>query len=103
MSFWTVDRVRAALGAEGVALPAGTATFGGVATDTRTLRRGDLYVALRGEKFDAHAFLGDALGRGAAAVVVHDPRAAAGTGVPVFVVRDTTTALGALGSYRRRA
>ena len=31
--------------------------FGGVSTDSRTLRAGDLFVALRGERFDGHGFL----------------------------------------------
>ena len=103
MNFWSVERVRAALGREGVALPAGSGVLAGVSTDTRSLTGGELFVALRGEKFDAHAFLGEALSRGAAALVVDDPRPAAGAGVPVFVVRDTTAALGALGTFRRRA
>ena len=33
------------------------ARFAGVSTDSRTLRAGDLFVALRGERFDGHAFL----------------------------------------------
>jgi len=103
MSFWTLDRVRAALGGEGNARPRGAAPLGNVSTDTRAIAAGDVFVALRGERFDAHQFLGDALARGAAALVVHDPRPAAAAGVPVFVVPDTTTALGALGRYRRRA
>lgn len=103
MRFWSVERVRAALGRDGVALPAGSGALGSVSTDTRALTGGEVFVALRGETFDAHTFLGEALRRGAAALVVDDPRPAAGAGVPVFVVRDTTAALGALGRYRRRA
>ena len=74
-----------------------------VSTDTRTVGPGNLFVALRGERFDAHEFLADAVAKGAAAVVVSDVRAAATVGVPVFVVGDTTVALGMLGRYRRRA
>ena len=101
MNFWTLARVRSALG--GGAHPRGPAPLGAVSTDTRALAAGDIFVALRGERFDAHEFLGEAVRRGAAALVVHDPRPAAAAGVPVFVVQDTTTALGALGTYRRRA
>jgi UDP-N-acetylmuramyl pentapeptide synthase len=43
--------------------------FGRVHTDTRTLQRGDLFVALQGERFDAHDFLPQALDAGAVAVV----------------------------------
>jgi len=46
-----------------------------VSIDTRTLARGDLFVALVGPRFDGHAFLGDAIARGAAGVVVSRPDA----------------------------
>ena len=72
-------------------------------TDTRTVAAGNLFVALRGERFDAHEFLADAVTKGAAALVVSDAMAAATLGVPAFVVSDTTVALGLLGRYRRRA
>lgn len=103
--FWTLDRVAQALrdAACGDGLPSGRQALGGVSTDTRAIREGDVFVALRGERFDAHDFLADAVSRGAAALVVSDPRRAAGLGRPVFVVEDTLPALGALGAYRRRA
>ena len=41
-------------------------TFSGVTTDSRAVRPGDLFVALRGERFDGHAFVGEARTRGAA-------------------------------------
>jgi len=65
--------------------------------------RRDLFVALVGERFDAHDFLSDAVGRGAAGVVVSRANVGRGLGVPVFEVADTLVALGALGRYRRRA
>jgi UDP-N-acetylmuramoyl-tripeptide--D-alanyl-D-alanine ligase len=108
MSFWTLDRIGQALaaapaGAPRAAVPRGREPLGSVSTDTRSIRRGDVFVALRGERFDAHEFLAEAVARGAAAVVVADPRRAAGLSRPVFVASDTTAALGALGAYRRRA
>jgi UDP-N-acetylmuramoyl-tripeptide--D-alanyl-D-alanine ligase len=72
-----------------------------VSTDTRTLARGDIFVALRGDRFDGHDFLAQAAGAGASALVVDDPARTAGLGLPVFVVRDSTRALGALGSWWR--
>src|SRR5258708_5788569 len=48
----------------------GAPFFTGVSTDTRTLRPGDLFVARRGERFDGHAFLGQAKGAGAAAAMI---------------------------------
>jgi UDP-N-acetylmuramoyl-tripeptide--D-alanyl-D-alanine ligase len=74
-----------------------------IATDTRSVGAGDCFVALRGERFDAHAFLADAVAKGAAALVVDDARRAAGLAVPVYAVDDTTRALGLLARYRRRA
>ena len=73
----------------------------GGSTDTRALPPGALFVARAGEHFDAHDFLAEAVGRGASAVVVSRPERGAGLGVPVFVVRDTLAALGALAHYRR--
>ncbi len=103
-TFWTLDRLADALEARATAaLPRGAHPIGRVWSDTRSLERGDLFVALAGEKFDAHDYLADAVKSGAAAVVVSKPEAARGLGVPAFLVRDTRAALGALGTYRRRA
>ena len=77
--YWTFERVARALGTG----PRGERPLGGVSTDTRAIRRGDLFVALRGEKFDAHDFLATARDAGAAALVVSDPQAAVGLGLPV--------------------
>ncbi|MDF1504212.1 UDP-N-acetylmuramoyl-tripeptide--D-alanyl-D-alanine ligase [Roseisolibacter sp. H3M3-2] len=101
--FWTHDRVARALDGElSGAVPRGTATLTGVATDTRALRGGELFVALRGERFDAHDFLADAVKAGAAALVVQDAERTAGLGVAAFVVRDTLHALGLLARHWRR-
>jgi UDP-N-acetylmuramoyl-tripeptide--D-alanyl-D-alanine ligase len=102
--FWTLDRVAAALGdsTQG-AVPRGGESLRAVSTDTRSVSPGDLFVALRGERFDAHDFLATAVDAGAAALVVSDARRAASLGVPVFEVDDTLVALGRLGRYWRRA
>ena len=103
-TFWTLDRVAEALSPHLTATaPVGKAPLLRVSTDTRTIAPGDLFVALKGENHDAHDHLADAVSRGAAALVVSAPARAAGFDVPVFAVRDTLTALGALGRYRRRA
>ncbi|HET7459300.1 MAG TPA: UDP-N-acetylmuramoyl-tripeptide--D-alanyl-D-alanine ligase [Gemmatimonadaceae bacterium] len=102
--FWTLDRVAEALAERGAApLPRGALPLTRVSTDTRAVGSGDLFVALAGEKFDAHDFLADAVAKGAAAVVVSKPTKASALGVPAFVVGDTLVALGALARYRRRA
>src|SRR5687768_9904279 len=103
MMAWTLDRLGQAL--RGVlrhpSHPAGTAALGAISTDTRSISAGDVFVALRGERFDGHDFLGQAAAAGAAAFVVDDASRVAGHGVPSFVVSDTTHALGALGSWWR--
>ena len=103
-SFWTMARVAEALRDDLAApAPAGSTTFDAVSTDTRTLAPGMLFVALRGENHDAHDHLADAVAKGAAGLVVSDASRAGGLNVPVYQVRDTLHALGALGSLRRRA
>lgn len=67
-----------------------------VHTDTRTLQPGDLFVALRGERFDANDFLADALAKGAAAVLAHRGRIPAG--VSGIEVDDSKLALGQLAA-----
>lgn len=83
-------------------------TSGALCTDTRALKPGDMFLALRGERFDGHAFLGDALRAGACALVVQ--RGCVPTGadlpahVPVLEVDDTLVALGDIAhEVRQRA
>lgn len=100
--FWTMRRVADALESLAkVNLPSDDRPIARVWTDTRSVQPGDLFVALEGERFDAHDFVKDAVAKGAAAVVVSRPFA--DLGVPVIEVQDTLVALGALGRYRRRA
>jgi UDP-N-acetylmuramoyl-tripeptide--D-alanyl-D-alanine ligase len=94
---WAESDVRQALG-----LPGGgnRSTFTSISTDTRSVPNGALFVALAGERFDAHDFLPAAAAAGAAAAVVR-----AGTppvpGLPLLEVPDTLRAFGALARARR--
>lgn len=65
-------------------------------TDTRTLQAGDCFVALRGERFDAHDFLPQASGSGAVAVIAQ--RGVAESGLPGLTVSDTRAALSMLAA-----
>jgi UDP-N-acetylmuramoyl-tripeptide--D-alanyl-D-alanine ligase len=67
----------------------------GVSTDTRTLRRGELYVAIAGERFDGHEHLADAASSGAI-VALCERDAQAPPGLSVVRVSDSLAALGAL-------
>ena len=73
--------------------------FNGVSTDSRSVASGALFVALRGEVFDAHQFLHDVAAKGVAAVVVEE--VPAGLTVPAIVVPNTLTALGQLANWWR--
>ena len=71
------------------------ARFTAVSTDSRNIGRGELFVALRGERFDGHEFLAGAASRGAAAAVI-DRIYAGAFPLPVVIVDDTKRALGEL-------
>ncbi|WP_243047874.1 UDP-N-acetylmuramoyl-tripeptide--D-alanyl-D-alanine ligase [Dyella sp. RRB7] len=70
----------------------------GVAIDTRKLRPGDLFVAIKGERVDGHDFLGEAMARGAVAALVTRKVDSA---LPQVLVNDTALALGDLASAVR--
>ena len=80
--------------------PTGDPVFSGVATDTRSLQPGSLFVALQGPRFDGHDYLGAARDAGAAGAVVH--REVPAQGLPTVRVSDTLVALGQLGRWVRR-
>ncbi|MEA3466691.1 MAG: UDP-N-acetylmuramoyl-L-alanyl-D-glutamate--2,6-diaminopimelate ligase [Thermodesulfobacteriota bacterium] len=74
--------------------------FGAINTDSRTIQQDDIFLALKGERFDAHDYVGQVVDAGAGCLIlerVPEPSPA----VPVVIVKDTETALGDLASYRR--
>ena len=73
---WTVADVASALGVEAPARADSVARLAGVSIDSRTVRDGELFVAIRGPRFDGHDFVAAALQRGAVAAVVQADRAA---------------------------
>lgn len=73
----------------------------GVSTDSRTLRRGEAFLALRGEKYDGHDFTGQALAAGASALIVEE-KMDFPPGVAVIRVASTLLALGKLAAYHRQ-
>ena len=83
----------------------GNVAFLGVSTDSRSVAAGELFVALRGERFDGHEFVAAAYERGAAAVVVDAAGAEAlrsvAADLPRIVVADTRIALGELAAAWR--
>src|SRR5688572_13419144 len=75
--------------------------FRGVSTDTRTLEPGDLFVALRGERFDGHGFLEQAREAGAVAAMIDEAHAPDEARLPTLTVDDTRLALGRLAAHWR--
>ena len=81
--------------------------LGGVSIDSRSIRAGEVFLALRGERLDGHDFIAEALRKGAAGVIVSETAAAQVTGAaasaPVtIVVEDTTRALQSIARDVRR-
>jgi UDP-N-acetylmuramoyl-tripeptide--D-alanyl-D-alanine ligase len=79
----------------------------GFSIDSRAVRRGDLFIAIRGERYDGSAFAGASLRAGACGVMVRGAPTTEPPATPrdviVIAVPDTTEALQTLGQYVRRA
>ncbi|HEY1382878.1 MAG TPA: Mur ligase family protein, partial [Dongiaceae bacterium] len=73
----------------------------GVSIDSRTMERGDLFVALQGPTFDGHDFVAAALQRGAAGALIHRRPAGLPADAPVVEATDTMKALEGLGRAAR--
>lgn len=69
-----------------------------ILTDSRDAEAGDAFLALKGERFDAHAFIGNVAEQGCQIAIVSQPMDA---DICQLVVPDTRLALGQLGAYRR--
>lgn len=76
-------------------------SFSGVNTDSRKLQAGELFVALKGDNFDGHAYLQQAQDKGAVAAIVSERVAT--IQMPQLEVEDTRLALGVLAKARRNA
>jgi UDP-N-acetylmuramoyl-tripeptide--D-alanyl-D-alanine ligase len=95
---WLLSQVAAATGGR---LCGADPALNGVSTDTRAVRQRQLFIALHGERFDAHDFLDQAVAAGAGALLVGD-ESKLPAGVPAVVVADTRLALGALAAAWRK-
>jgi UDP-N-acetylmuramoyl-tripeptide--D-alanyl-D-alanine ligase len=85
--------------------PNGEREISGFSIDTRTLSPGDMFVAIRGDRFDGNAYVREAVGRGAIGAIVSDVRLTATAelaGTPLIVVPDTVAALQRLANRVRR-
>ena len=101
MPFWTPTHIARATGGRWLAPPAAiTSALSGLSIDSRNLRPGQVFVAVRGDQFDGHDFLHQAAAAGAAmAIVAQAP--ADPVQMPLLLVNDTVAALQRLaGDYR---
>ncbi|MFP3353601.1 Mur ligase domain-containing protein, partial [Pseudoalteromonas sp. SIMBA_153] len=74
-----------------------------IATDTRTIKPGDIFLALSGDNFDGHDYIETAISKGAVAAIVSRSISLSGpSAIPQLVVSDTRLALGQLAAYRRQ-
>ena len=94
---WLLSDIAAAIGGR---LTGADAAVSGVSTDTRSIGAGQLFVALRGERFDAHDFLDQAAASGATAMLVASVDKLP-AGVSAVLVDDTRLALGRLAAAWR--
>ena len=103
MATFTLKEIAEATGGSMIGEPGVVAT--GVSTDSRAVLQGELFVALRGERFDGHTFIAQAAGRGIGIFLVDQTWQAAHAlpaGITAVVVPDTLKALGDLAAYHRR-
>ncbi|HEX3500467.1 MAG TPA: UDP-N-acetylmuramoylalanyl-D-glutamyl-2,6-diaminopimelate--D-alanyl-D-alanine ligase [Stellaceae bacterium] len=97
-ALWTASDLVAATGGT----PSRDFAATGVSIDSRTITAGDLFIALQGPNFDGHAFVVDALAKGAAGALVAQVPAGLAADAPLLVVADTLEGLTALGHAARR-
>ena len=97
---WTAPEIAAALETtppDAIAVP-----VNGVSIDSRTVKPGDLFFAIKGERMDGHKFVGAAFDKGAAAAVVDETFEPGSLSGPLFRVAGTLEALNALARQSRK-
>jgi UDP-N-acetylmuramoyl-tripeptide--D-alanyl-D-alanine ligase len=98
---WTLEQIITATGGKLEGRPKAS-RFDEIVTDSSKVKTGSVFVALKGERFDGHRFVKDAINRGAGCLLVHQPlRAADLRTVAAVKVPDTLRALGDLAHFRR--
>ncbi len=72
-----------------------------VGIDSRNIKKGEVFVAVKGDIFDGHDFIADVVAKGVGVVMVHKPVGLNNAKVSVILVKDTTRALGDLARFHR--
>jgi UDP-N-acetylmuramyl-tripeptide synthetase/UDP-N-acetylmuramoyl-tripeptide--D-alanyl-D-alanine ligase len=98
LALWSADEAAEATGGRST----GDWRAVGVSIDSRSIKAGELFVALKGPNFDGHEYVGAALKAGASAALVHRVPDGLPADVPLLVADDTMAGLEALGQAARR-
>jgi UDP-N-acetylmuramoyl-tripeptide--D-alanyl-D-alanine ligase len=89
----TLDQVRQMVAGKLPSLEWGQITISGVTIDSRNVAQGQLYIPIKGDRFDGHQFAKDAIKKGAAACLWQQDKPLPEEGFPVILVPDTEKAL----------
>ncbi len=73
----------------------------GVSIDSRGIKKGELFLAIKGENFDGHRFIQQAIVKGASAVIISKKKISVKADIPIVYVKDTTIALGLIAHLHR--
>jgi len=105
---WRIEDLLAATGGTLVAGPK-TAMFYGIGIDSRTIRRDQVFVAIKGQRYDGHGFIPELMEAGIKGIIIHQPLPDhqqlvkwSEAGGCCIMVEDTTRALGDLAAFQRR-
>ena len=98
---FSAQEIEQAAGAVRLSGPAQAPALSGVSIDSRTVREGELFVAIRGRRLDGHHFVPEALANGAAGALVEQPPVGMPPGKFLWQVPDTLAALGNLARFHR--
>ena len=76
----------------------------GISIDSRTIKRGELFIAIKGNRFDGHNFIQQAINKGTKAIIIQDPsfKLLDNRKIPCVKVKDTRRALADLARFHRR-
>ncbi|MGH7129244.1 MAG: Mur ligase family protein, partial [Planctomycetaceae bacterium] len=97
----SLEQLLRATGGEAVEFDRRDAAFTGIGIDSRTVRPGELFWAIQGERHDGHHFVAEAMKQGAAGAVI-SAAAVEATNGPRIVVHKTLSALGRFARWHRR-
>lgn len=73
-----------------------------ISTDTRSLQKGDIFLALRGEKFNGHEYINKAIEQGAGGLIVNKTTSVKEVKIPVLLVDDTLSAYAKIANMHRK-